>query len=152
MDIFSAVVMVGFILIIIVYLNNTIEIIIPTNKSKLEIITIIASMIITLFITFYYGSELFHYLIGLLGMSILALGLFRRGITENGFQSMRGINSGNWNKLESIHILRGEELKITYTGQSFSYDVHYYSNQYYNRIVEILEKNTSVEILTIEKS
>ena len=64
MDIFSAVVMIGFILIIIVYLNNTREIIIPTNKSKLEIITIIASMIITLFITFYYGSELFHYLIG----------------------------------------------------------------------------------------
>lgn len=150
MDIFSAVVMVGFILIIIVYLNNTREIIIPTNKSKLEIITIIASMIITLFITFYYGSELFHYLIGLLGMSILALGLFRRGITQNGFQSMRGINIGNWDKLQSVHLIRGDELKVTYTGKSFSYDVHYYSTDYYNEIIDLLEKNVSTNIITIE--
>lgn len=150
MDIFSAVVMVGFILIIIVYLNNTREIIIPTNKSKLEIITIIASMIITLFITFYYGSELFHYLIGLLGMSILALGLFRRGITQNGFQSMRGMNIGNWDKLQSVHLIRGDELKVTYTGKSFSYDVHYYSTDYYNEIIDLLEKNVSTNIITIE--
>lgn len=150
MDIFSAVVMIGFILIIIVYLNNTREIIIPTNKSKLEIITIIASMIITLFITFYYGSELFHYLIGLLGMSILALGLFRRGITQNGFQSMRGMNIGNWDKLQSVHLIRGDELKVTYTGKSFSYDVHYYSTDYYNEIIDLLEKNVSTNIITIE--
>lgn len=150
MDIFSAVVMFGFILIIIVYLNNTREIIIPTNKSKLEIITIIASMIITLFITFYYGSELFHYLIGLLGMSILALGLFRRGITQNGFQSMRGMNIGNWDKLQSVHLIRGDELKVTYTGKSFSYDVHYYSTDYYNEIIDLLEKNVSTNIITIE--
>lgn len=152
MDIISAFILFGFIIIIIFYLNNIKEVIIPTSKSLLEIITILISMGITLFISFYYGQDVSHYLIGVLGAIVLALGLFRRGITENGFQSMRGINSGNWNKLESIHILRGEELKITYTGQSFSYDVHYYSNQYYNRIVEILEKNTSVEILTIEKS
>lgn len=150
MDIISAIVLFGFIIMIIFYLNNIKEIIIPTNKSKLEIITIIASMIITLFITFYYGSELFHYLIGLLGMSILALGLFRRGITQNGFQSMRGINIGNWDKLQSVHLIRGDELKVTYTGKSFSYDVHYYSTDYYNEIIDLLEKNVSTNIITIE--
>lgn len=150
MDIISAIVLFGFIIMIIFYLNNIKEIIIPTNKSKLEIITIIASMIITLFITFYYGSELFHYLIGLLGMSILALGLFRRGITQNGFQSMRGINIGNWDKLQSVHLILGDELKVTYTGKSFSYDVHYYSTDYYNEIIDLLEKNVSTNIITIE--
>lgn len=150
MDIISAIVLFGFIIVIIFYLNNIKEIIIPTNKSKLEIITIIISMLITIFITFYYGRELFHYLIGILGTSILALGLFRRGITQNGFQSMRGINIGNWDKLQSVHIIRGDELKITYTGQSFSYDVHYYSAEYYNKIVSLLERNVSSNIITIE--
>ena len=87
MDIISAIVLFGFIIIIIFYLNNIKEIIIPTNKSGIEIITIICSMGLTLFITFYYGSDVTHYLIGLLGTSILVIGLFRRGITKNGIQS-----------------------------------------------------------------
>lgn len=150
MDTISAIVLFGFIIIIIFYLNNIKEIIIPTNKSKLEIITIIISMLITLFISLYYGTDVFHYLIRGLGTSVLALGLFRRGITQNGFQSMRGINIGNWNKLEGVHIIRGNEVKITYTGQSFSYDVHYYSNDYYDEIIDLLKKNISPAILTIE--
>lgn len=150
MDIISAIVLFGFIIMIIFYLNNIKEIIIPTNKSSLEVITIIVSMGITLFITFYYGTELSHYLIGVLGTSVLALGLFRRGITKNGFQSMRGLNIGNWSKLESVHVERQEELKITYTGKSYSYDIHYYSNDYYDDIVNLLKKNVSPNILTIE--
>lgn len=150
MDIFSAVVMVGFILIIIVYLNNIREIIIPTNKSVMEIITIFISIVITLFITFYYGADFSHYLIGILGTIILGLGLYRRGITENGFQSMRGFNIGNWDKLESVHVIRDDELKVTYTAQSFSYDVQYYSNEYYNEITDLLLRNVSPEKITIE--
>lgn len=150
MDIISAIVLFGFIIIIIFYLNNIKEIIIPTNKSGIEIITIICSMGLTIFITFYYGSDITHYLIGLLGTSILAIGLFRRGITKNGFQSMRGLSIGNWEKLESVQVLREEELKITYTSKSYSYDVHYYSNDYYDEIIELLEKNVSPVILTIE--
>lgn len=150
MDIISAIVLFGFIIIIIFYLNNIKEIIIPTNKSGIEIITIICSMGLTIFITFYYGSDITHYLIGLLGTSILAIGLFRRGITKNGFQSMRGLNIGNWEKLESVHVIRQEELKITYTSKSYSYDVHYYSNDYYNEIIDLLKKNVSSSILTIE--
>ena len=150
MDIISAIVLFGFIIIIIFYLNNIKEIIIPTNKSGIEIITIICSMGLTIFITFYYGSDITHYLIGLLGTSILAIGLFRRGITKNGFQSMRGLSIGNWEKLESVQVLREEEFKITYTSKSYSYDVHYYSNDYYDEIIELLEKNVSPVILTIE--
>ena len=150
MDIISAIVLFGFIIIIIFYLNNIKEIIIPTNKSGIEIITIICSMGLTIFITFYYGSDITHYLIGLLGTSILAIGLFRRGITKNGFESMRGLSIGNWEKLESVQVLREEEFKITYTSKSYSYDVHYYSNDYYDEIIELLEKNVSPVILTIE--
>ena len=150
MDIISAIVLFGFIIIIIFYLNNIKEIIIPTNKSGIEIITIICSMGLTLFITFYYGSDVTHYLIGLLGTSILVIGLFRRGITKNGFQSMRGLNIGNWEKLESVQVTRQEELKITYTSKAYSYDVHYYSNDYYDEIIELLAKNVSPVILTIE--
>ena len=150
MDIISAIVLFGFIIIIIFYLNNINEIIIPTNKSGIEIITIICSIGLTLFITFYYGTDITHYLIGLLGTSILAIGLFRSGITKSGFQSMRGLHIGKWEKLQSVHVERHNELKITYTGKSYSYDVHYYSNNYYDEIIELLEKNVSPVILTIE--
>lgn len=63
---------------------------------------------------------------------------------------MRGLSIGNWEKLESVQVLREEELKITYTSKSYSYDVHYYSNDYYDEIIELLEKNVSPVILTIE--
>lgn len=150
MDIISALILFGFITVIIYYLNNIRDIIIPTTKSRLEIITIVFSMIITLFITFYFGMSIFHYVIGILGTSILALGLFRRGITQNGFQSMRGINSGNWDKITTVKVEQKDQIKISFTTTSMFYDVQYYAIEDYDEILEILLDNIKPHALTIE--
>lgn len=150
MDIISALILFGFIMVIIFYLNNIRDIIIPTTKSRVEIITIVISMIITLFITFYFGMSIFHYIIGILGTSILALGLFRRGITQNGFQSMRGINSGNWDKITTVKVEQKEQIKISFTTTSMFYDVQYYAKEDYDEILDILLDNIKAHALTIE--
>ena len=68
---------------------------IPTDKSMLEVVTVTLSIAVTLYITFTFGVNILHYLIGILGTIIIGLGLFRRDIKKNGFQSMHGLHTGH---------------------------------------------------------
>ena len=150
MDIIGSIILFGFILIIIYYFNNIRDILIPTDKSMLEVVTVTLSIAFTLYITFTFGVNILHYLIGVLGTIILALGLFRRGITKNGFQSMRGLHTGSWDRISAVNIEKSDSVKISFTSQSFFYEVQYYSWEYYEDILELLEKNLSKEILFFE--
>ena len=150
MDIIGSIILFGFILIIIYYFNNIRDILIPTVKSMFEVVTVVLSIAFTLYITFTFGVNILHYLIGVLGTIILALGLFRRGITQNGFQSMRGLPTGSWDRISAVNIEKSDSVKISFTSQSFFYEVQYYSWEYYEDILELLEKNLSIEILFFE--
>lgn len=150
MDIIGSIILFGFILIIIYYYNNIRDILIPTVKSMFEVVTVVLSIAFTLYITFTFGVNILHYLIGVLGTIILALGLFRRGITQNGFQSMRGLSTGSWDRISAVNIEKSDSVKISFTSQSFFYEVQYYSWEYYEDILELLEKNLSKEILFFE--
>ena len=150
MDIIGSIILFGFILIIIYYFNNIRDILIPTVKSMFEVVTVVLSIAFTLYITFTFGVTILHYLIGVLGTIILALGLFRRGITKNGFQSMRCLHTGSWDRISAVNIEKSDSVKISFTSQSFFYEVQYYSWEYYEDILELLEKNLSKDILFFE--
>ena len=111
MDIIGSIILFGFILIIIYYFNNIRDILIPTGKSMFEVVTVVLSIAFTLYITFTFGVNILHYLIGVLGTIILALGLFRRGITKNGFQSMRGLHTGSWDRISAVNIKKSDSVK-----------------------------------------
>lgn len=135
---------------IILYLKNIREIIIPAKKSKFEIAVVILSVIIIFFITYFLGNHWGHYLIGFLGIVLMLVTLPRRGITSKGFRSIRGINWGNWERLNSVRVTKDDDIKVYFTGRFTSYDYHYYDKNDYYEIISILEKNVSPEILEIE--
>ena len=150
MDIQGIFIFLGFTAIIILYLKDIKEIIIPTKKSKLEIIGIIISVVIIFLITYLYGRNWFHYVVGFLGVMPIILVLPRRGITSKGFRSVKGIYWGNWNKLRSVHVTKNKDVRIYFTGRYLSYDTHYYNIEDYDRIINILQENVSHKILKID--
>lgn len=128
--------------IIIIYLKDIKELIIPTKKSKLEIATVVISTIVIIGIMYLYGETWFHYLIGFLGIIFMIVTLPRRGITIKGFRSNRGIYWGNWNKLKSVHVITiNEDVKVSLTGRYLYWDTHYYKKEDYDKIINILQEN-----------
>ena len=140
----------ALIAIIIIYLKDIREIIIPTKKSKLEIITVIISVIVISMITYLYAKNWFHYLIGFLGVVLMIVPLPRRGITSKGFHSIRGVYWGNWNKLKSVHVTMNKDVKVDFTGRYRTWETHYYEKEDYYKIITILKNNISPEILKID--
>ena len=135
--------------IIIIYLKDIKELIIPTKKSKLEIATVVISTIVIIGIMYLYGETWFHYLIGFLGIIFMIVTLPRRGITIKGFRSNRGIYWGNWNKLKSVGVTMNKDVKVHFTGRYLYWDTHCYRKEDYEEIITILQENLPSEILKI---
>lgn len=157
MDIKGIVIFLVLIAIIILYLKNIKEIIIPTKISKLEIITILISVIVIFVITYLYEKTWFHNIVGFLAAVLMIVTLPRRGITSKGFRSIKGIYWGNWNKLKSVHVTMNKDVKVYFTGRYLSYDTHYYNydthyynKEDYNKVIKILQENVPSEILKID--
>lgn len=136
--------------IIILYLKDIREIIIPAKKLKLEIITVIVSVIVIIGIMYLYGKTWFHYLVGFLAALFMIITLPRRGITSKGFRSIRGIYWGNWNKLKSVRVTTKKDVRVYFTGRYLYWDTHYYDKDDYDKIITILQENLPSEILKID--
>lgn len=135
--------------IIIIYLKDIREMIIPAKKSKLEIATVIIGVIVIIVIMYLYGKTWFHYLVGLLAVVLMVVTLPRRGITSKGFRSIKGIYWGNWNKLKSVRVTMNKDVKVSLTGRYLYWDTHYYKKEDYDKIINILKDNVSSEIIKI---
>lgn len=142
----------SFTAIIILYLKTIKEIIIPAKKSKLEITIIIISASVIFFIILLLGKTWVHYVVGSLAIVLILLILPRKGITSKGFQSVKGITWGHWNKLKSVRVVRNKEVKVSFYGRYVSHDEHYYDVEDYDKIMKILQGNISPKILKIDST
>lgn len=80
----------------------------------------------------------------------MILSLIRKGITSKGFRSIRGINTGDWDKLKSMRISRNNGVRIDYTTSNSSLEIHFYKDEDYNKIIDLLKKNLSGGVLKVD--
>ena len=150
MDIIEAIILLGFISIIIRYIMDARELIITTKKRKTEIIGLSIGTIIILWLMYKYAGSILHYIVGVLGIIILILSIFRLGITSKGFKpNRRGPITWTWDKISSVHIIIKKDIKIEFYSKGTS-DIHVYKKEDYDRIMEILRENLSNEKIRVQ--
>lgn len=150
MDIREIIVFVGFVFIIIRYILDIRELIIHTKKRKIEIMTLPIITIVILRIMFKYANSIVHYILGILGIVVILLSVFRLGITPKGFKGRkRGAFTWTWDKISSVHIIIKNDVKIEYYKKDTS-DIHIYKKEDYDRIMEILRENISYDKIKIQ--
>ncbi|GEM_PF-1006002 len=153
MDIIGILIFFGIIAINIDYINDIRGLIIPTRKKATEIILMVMGTTVLLVITYFYAKTLMHNIIGILGAISLILSFSRQGITYKGFRSIRGLRySGNWDKLKSVHIYIKSDVIMSIIHQNFSEDVHYYRKEDYDKIITLMNKHLSNEIVKKNKN
>lgn len=150
MDSMEAIVLLGFITIIILYIKDIKELIIPTRKRKMEIIAWIMGTVIIGWLMYKYANAISHYIVGILGIIILTLSVFRVGITSKGFKpNIRGPMTWTWHKISSVHIIVKDDLKIEFY-RKYTSDIQIYKKEDYDRIMEILEENLSRDVIKVD--
>lgn len=150
MDIVDAIILLGFISIIIRYIMDIRELIIPIKRRKTEIIGLSIGTMVILWLMYKYAGLISHYIIGILGIIILILSVFRLGMTSNGFKvNKKGVLTWNWDKISSVHIIIKNDIKIEFYRKGTS-DIHVYKKEDYDRIMEILRENLSNEKIRVQ--
>lgn len=149
MDISGFIIFAVLLLLVIFYIRDIKAMIVPAKKSNLEIIAVTLGSLVLIVITFLYGKNYFHYLFGLLSIILMILTLLRKGVTSAGFRSIRGINTGNWERLKSVRLSHNNGVRIDYIAHNSYLETLYFKNEDYNKIIEILKNNLSPGILKI---
>lgn len=147
MDILGFIIFAVLLLLVIFYIRDIKAMIVPAKKSNLEIIAVTLGSLVLIVITFLYGKNYFHYLFGLLSIILMILTLLRKGVTSAGFRSIRGINTGNWERLKSVRLSHNNGVRIDYIAHNSYLETLYFKNEDYNKIIEILKNNLSPGIL-----
>lgn len=147
MDISGFIIFAVLLLLVIFYIRDIKAMIVPAKKSNLEIIAVTLGSLVLIVITFLYGKNYFHYLFGLLSIILMILTLLRKGVTSAGFRSIRGINTGNWERLKSVRLSHNNGVRIDYIAHNSYLETLYFKNEDYNKIIEILKNNLSPGIL-----
>lgn len=149
MDISGFIIFAVLLLLVIFYIRDIKAMIVPAKKSNLEIIAVTLGSLVLIVITFLYGKNYFHYIFGLLSIILMILTLLRKGVTWAGFRSIRGINTGNWERLKSVRLSHNNGVRIDYIAHNSYLETLYFKNEDYNKIIEILKNNLSPGILKI---
>lgn len=151
MDLTGGLFLVGFIVIIIIYIKDIRNLIIPTRKKVAEIVLVIIGTILLLGITYVYGKTLLHIIVGILGAVSLILSFARQGITDKGFRGIQGLGCyGNWNELKAVHISVKRDVRVSFIHRNFKEDIHYYRKEDYVKIITLVYKHLPHEIFRIE--
>ena len=150
-DIAGILFLVGFIAIIIVYIKDIRDLIIPTRKKVAEIVLVIIITIALIGITYVYAKTLLHSIVGILGAVSLILSFARQGITDKGFMAIRGLGyCGKWNELKAVYISVKGDVRVSIIHLNFNEDIHYYRKEDYDKIINLLYKHLSNEIVKIQ--
>lgn len=141
MTIINIVILLLIISIILKELKHIKNLVIPTSKSHLEIITILFSIIVMLIIMYLYAKALIHYITGLLCILMFICMWLKKGITSQGFISMsRGNELISWDKIEKVNVLRSKDIKVALFG-GFMEQTFNFKNDDYDKVIDILKEN-----------
>lgn len=156
----------GFILFLILLLSQIFyqmkcikDLIIPTEKRNVDIIFVIIGITVILGIVYFMGNEWTHYLLGILASVMIGLNLYKSGITSKGFSFPAGYTGGlvshaPWDKIKNVDISQKDYVMVSfYSMSTFSIsdkNILYFKKQDYEKIVNILEKNLSLDVIKIK--
>lgn len=122
------------------YMKN---LIIFTKKSKMEICTMLAGVIMLAIITYYFAKEWNHYLLGLLAVLTLITLWMKQGISSKGIiQQFRGKELYLWNEISRADIEIDDNIKVKYFDMSNTQiGILNFERKKYETLVDILTKN-----------
>lgn len=134
-----------FIVIILKQLKYRRELIIPTKKGCVEIITVLFCVIILICIIYFYANTWIHYLTGALGILMFISIWIKQGITSKGFASMYKYKEIIlWNEIEKAMVINSKDIKIKLLGNFMEQTFHFKKNDY-DKVVGILKENLPKE-------
>lgn len=134
-----------FIVIILKQLKYRRELIIPTKKGCVEIITVLFCVIILICIIYFYANTWIHYLTGALGILMFISIWIKQGITSKGFASMYKYKEIIlWNEIEKAMVINSKDIKIKLLG-NFMEQTFYFKKNDYDKVVSILKENLPKE-------
>ncbi len=141
MNITNLVIPLFFISIILKQLRYMKELIIPTRKSYVEILTILFAVIILMCIMYFYANIWIHYVTGILGIFMFISMWLKEGINSKGFISMyRYKDIILWNEIEKVIIISSKNVKIKVSG-GFMQQTFNFKKSDYDNIITILKEN-----------
>ncbi|MCW3490370.1 hypothetical protein [Dethiobacter alkaliphilus] len=91
------------------------EIILPAKKTNLEKIVIAIFIVFVAGLLYFEGQGLFDYILGALGLTVVILCTFNKGISSRGFNNLFALYQffgGNWNKIEKVELSTKEDVNI----------------------------------------
>ncbi|HAG43691.1 MAG TPA: hypothetical protein DCL31_10635 [Clostridium sp.] len=126
------------------------ELVITTKKNLVEKIFFLIGSGAIIYITYAYARTWMHYLLGILGIILYVIDYFKSGITSNGFASVyRGLQFISWNKIQEVHINKGKNIKVSYSGDGFHHSL-YFEIKDYDKIVEFLNEKLPNELVDVD--
>ena len=150
MDLVDVIVLLGLTLIIIRYIMDVRELVIPTKKRKIEIIGLTIGTLVVLWLMYRYANLISHYIVGVLGIVTIHLTVFRLGMTSRGFKgNRRGPFTWTWDKLSSVRVTINKDIKIKFY-RKYTFDIHIYKIEDYDSLMEILRENLSYEQIKLD--
>ena len=134
-----------FLGIIIKELKYKKQLILPTRKTYLEIITILLSVIILILITYSYAKTWLHYVIGGLGVFMFISTWIKEGISSKGFISMYKYKELIlWNEIEKVIVISSNDIKIKVSG-GFMQQTFNFKKSDYDKVITILKENLPIK-------
>jgi hypothetical protein len=144
-------ILLGFVVIILLYLNDLNNLIIPAKKKGTDMIILAIGVLLIIGITYVYGQTWFHYTVGILGAIMFVISVVRRGVTSKGFIVAVELSIfGYWGLLENVEVEVNDEIRVTINRRyGIRREVHCYEKEDYNRINSLLSKHLPREKVKI---
>ncbi|MBZ9635933.1 hypothetical protein [Clostridium sp. FP1] len=146
MSIFDIIIPLSFIAIILKQLRYMKELIMPTRKTYVEIITVLFCVIIFIGIIYFYANTWVHYVIGVLAIVMFVSIWIKQGINSKGFISMyRYKEIVLWNEIEKVIVISSKDIKVKLAGGFMEQTFHFKKSDY-DKDITILKENLPEQV------
>lgn len=126
------------------------DLVIKSKKKITEKVLFLVGIGVISYINYAYATMWTHYLLGVLIIVLYVIDYFKSGITSNGFASVyRGLQFISWNKIQEVHINKGKNIKVSYSGDGFHHSL-YFEIKDYDKIVEFLNEKLPNELVDVD--
>lgn len=140
---FDIIISLFFIVVILKQLKHLNELLIPTKKRYVEIITVLLSVFIFVYIIYFYANTWIHYIIGVLGIFMFISMWIKQGITLKGFTSMYKYKEIIlWSEIEKVMVINSKDIKVKLFGD-FMEQTFYFKKSDYSNVIDMIEENLS---------
>lgn len=140
---FDIIISLFFIVVILKQLKHMKELLIPTKKRYVEIITVLLSVFIFVYIIYFYANTWIHYIIGVLGIFMFISIWAKQGITLKGFTSMYKYKEIIlWSEIEKVMVINSKDIKVKLFGD-FMEQTFYFKKSDYSNVIDMIEENLS---------